>query len=83
MGLERLGPSRGQHTMHRKDGVIHPIRDPESLTPEQRVDAIANYEMQFESHRLRVYTAADVEAQIRETKGCVQRLVSPFGKTGG
>jgi hypothetical protein len=49
MGLERLGSSRGEHTMHRKDGVIYPIKDPESLTPEQRVEAIAKYEMEFGS----------------------------------
>lgn len=36
--------------MHRKDGVIYPIKDPESLpTDEHRAEQIAKYELEFGS----------------------------------
>lgn len=47
--LEQLGPSRGEHTPHRRDGDIYPIKDPESLTDEQRAETIARYEKEFGS----------------------------------
>jgi hypothetical protein len=48
MGFTPHSPSRGEHTIHVwRDGELYPIKDPDKLSPEQRVDQIRKYEQQF------------------------------------
>jgi hypothetical protein len=48
LGLQAVKPSRGRHTLHQgRDGILYPIKDPEYMSPEQRLDAVEEYELQF------------------------------------
>jgi hypothetical protein len=48
MGFTPHSPSRGEHSIHVwRDGELYPIKDPDKLSPEQRVDQIRKYEQQF------------------------------------
>jgi hypothetical protein len=48
LGLTPHGRSSGSHTLHRwRDGLLYPIRDPDTLTALQRFDTITRYEIEF------------------------------------
>jgi hypothetical protein len=47
-GLSAINRWRGQYRYHVwRDGEVYPIRDPEDLTDEQRVEQIRRYEADF------------------------------------